>query len=163
MFIGWQSNRSAVKKTVAVKLLHYQKVKVSRIFGKFCSFNVFKKGCFVMTKSLRIFVLTVALMLAASVPALAYTQNFVLVNNTGSTVYNLYVSPVNSDNWEEDVLGDNVIMPGDSTTINFNGRSERYWDLRLVFDNGVDLYWENIDLFSISRITINSDGTANFR
>lgn len=116
-----------------------------------------------MTKSLRIFVLTVALMLAASVPALAYTQNFVLVNNTGSTVYNLYVSPVNSDNWEEDVLGDNVIMPGDSSTINFNGRSECYWDLRLVFDNGVDLYWENIDLFSISRITINSDGTANFR
>lgn len=117
-----------------------------------------------MTKSLRIFVLTVALMLAASVPALAYTQNFVIVNNTGSTVYNLYVSPVNSDNWEEDVLGDSgVIMPGASTTINFSGRNERYWDLRLVFDNGADLYWENIDLFSVSKITINSDGTANYQ
>ena len=48
-------------------------------------------------------------------------------------------------------------------TITFNA-SERgqYWDFRVVFDNGTDLYWENVDLFSVSVITVNSDGTATF-
>jgi hypothetical protein len=116
-----------------------------------------------MAKSLRIFVLTLALMALASVPALAYSQNFVIVNNTGSTIYNIYVSPVNSDNWEEDILGDSgVVMPGESKSITFSGYNDRYWDLRVVFDNGADFYWTNVDLFSISRITVNSNGTANF-
>lgn len=118
-----------------------------------------------MLKSLRVFVLTVALMLMASTPALAGTQDFMIINNTGSTIFHIFCSSADSNSWEEDLLGDSgTISPGASATIRFDpAENSRYWDLRVVFDNGADLYWSNVDLFSIGEITVNSDGTANFR
>ena len=118
-----------------------------------------------MYRTFRVFVLTVALMLMASVPALAGSQDFVLVNNTGSTIFNVYCSSSGTSDWEEDILGDTgTIAPGASATIRFDAaENSRYWDLRVVFDNGADLYWSNVDLFSIGEITVNSDGTANFK
>ncbi len=118
-----------------------------------------------MVKALRVFVLTVALMLMANVPAFAGAQDFVIINNTGSTIFNIYCSAVNSGDWEEDILGDTgTIAPGESATIRFAAsEGARYWDLRVVFDNGADLYWNNVDLLSVGEITVNSDGTANFR
>ena len=117
-----------------------------------------------MVKYLRVMVLAAAVMLIAQAQAFAGAQDFVLVNNTGSTIYNLYCSSANSDNWEEDLLGDTgTLAPGEYATIRFNsGENSQYWDLRLVFDNGTDIYWENVDLLSVSQITVNSDGTANF-
>ena len=118
-----------------------------------------------MLKSLRVFVLTVALMLMASAPALAGSQDFTIINNTGSTIFHIFCSSTNSGSWEEDILGDSgTIAPGASATIRFDAaENSRYWDLRVVFDNGADLYWNNVDLFSVGEITVNSDGTANFR
>ena len=118
-----------------------------------------------MYKTLRVFVLTVALMLLANAPAFAGAQDFVLVNNTGSTIYNVYCSPTGSNNWEEDILGDTgTIAPGASVTIRFDARENvQYWDLLVVFDNGVQYPFAEIDLFSVSQITVNSDATANFQ
>ena len=118
-----------------------------------------------MYRTFRVFVLTVALMLMASVPALAGSQDFVLVNNTGSTIYNVYCSPTGANNWEEDILGDTgTIAPGASVTIRFDARENvQYWDLLVVFDNGVQYPFAEIDLFSVSQITVNSDATANFQ
>lgn len=117
-----------------------------------------------MFKYLRVMVLAAAVMLIAQAQAFAGAQDFVLVNNTGSTIYNLYCSAADADNWEEDLLGaTGTLAPGEYVTIRFNSRERgQYWDLRLVFDNGVDIYWENVDLLSVSQITVNSDGTANF-
>ena len=117
-----------------------------------------------MLKSLRVFALTVALMIVASASALAYSQDFVLVNNTGSTIFNVYCSSVNSGEWEEDILGDTgTISPGEAATIRFDAAERgRYWDLRIIFDNGADYVFTNVDLFSISRITVNSDATATY-
>lgn len=117
-----------------------------------------------MLKYFRVMVLAAAVMLLAQTQAFAGAQDFVLFNNTGSTVYNLYCSSSDSDSWEEDLLGDSgVLMPGETTRVRFNAAERgRYWDLRLVFDNGADIYWEDVDLLSVSKIIINSDGTANF-
>lgn len=45
-----------------------------------------------MLKSLRVFILAVALMLLANAPAFARAQDFVIVNNTGSTIVNIFCS-----------------------------------------------------------------------
>jgi len=40
-----------------------------------------------------------------------------IVNNTGYVVYYIYLSPVSSDDWEEDVLGDDVLLDGYSINV----------------------------------------------
>ena len=36
-------------------------------------------------------------------------QNFTLVNQTGYDISEVYVSPANSSDWEEDVLGEDIL------------------------------------------------------
>ena len=117
-----------------------------------------------MTKIFRVFILAAALMLMSQTSALAGAQDFAVVNNTGSTIHHIFCSRADTDNWEEDILGDvGVIYPDQYVTITFNAAERgQYWDFRVVFDNGVDLYWEDVDLLSVSVITVNSDGTADF-
>jgi hypothetical protein len=40
-----------------------------------------------------------------------------ITNNTGYTVYYVYVSPADSEQWGEDLLGDDVLMNGDYVNI----------------------------------------------
>ncbi len=117
-----------------------------------------------MEKIFRVFILAVAFILVSQASALAGAQDFAIVNNTGSTIHHIFCSRADTNNWEEDVLGSTgVIAPGEHVTITFNAAERgQYWDFRVVFDNGVDLYWEDIDLLSVSVITVNSDGTASF-
>ncbi|MDR1866837.1 MAG: hypothetical protein LBQ77_01055, partial [Treponema sp.] len=49
-----------------------------------------------------------------------YAQNrpsITIVNNTGYTVYYLYISQSTATEWEEDILGDAVISNGDSINV----------------------------------------------
>ena len=69
----------------------------------------------------------------AATSAFAGYQDFILVNNTGSPILTVQVSQTGNRNWEEDVLGDDVIKPGESHLIRFNGYAERFWDIRIVY------------------------------
>jgi hypothetical protein len=40
-----------------------------------------------------------------------------IVNNTGYTVYYVYISQTETDEWEEDILDDDVLLDGQSVTI----------------------------------------------
>ena len=42
-----------------------------------------------------------------------------VVNNTGVDIYKLYSSQAQTDDWEEDVLGEGILYDGESITINF--------------------------------------------
>lgn len=97
-----------------------------------------------------------ALMSLAATAAFAGKQDFVLVNRTGYDISHVYVSPTKSDDWEEDVLGRDVLEDGDSWEIAFE-RGERTckWDLKVVYaDDDSSAYWRNIDLCSVRKITI---------
>lgn len=59
-----------------------------------------------------------------------------ITNNTGYTIYFIYVSPSKTDSWEEDVLGDGVLLNSDSIRINLNGYSSPIFDIRLVDEDG---------------------------
>lgn len=104
---------------------------------------------------LKKFACAVLLTLAAASSALAGKQDFVIVNQTGYTLDQLYVSPTKSDEWEEDVLGKDVLANGESTKIVFD-RSETTcnWDIKVVYDDGEDAVWEKIDLCKTEKITI---------
>src|SRR6185436_11050352 len=47
----------------------------------------------------------------------AADQDFTLVNDTGVVIDKLYVSPHDSDDWEEDILGKDTLASGESLDI----------------------------------------------
>ena len=89
---------------------------------------------------------------------LAGPQDFVLYNQTGVDIYEVYVSPSNSNYWGSDVLGGDILYNGYNTRITFNNYSQAYWDLKVKDRNGNSLYWRNINLLRYSRIYLRYDG-----
>jgi hypothetical protein len=105
-----------------------------------------------------------ALLLAATASLLAGKQDFVLVNKTGLTVDQLYVSSSDTENWEEDVLGRDVLPNGQSVTITFEGREKQcLYDLKIVDEDGDELVWTEIDLCRASQVTLKPKGVAEIQ
>ena len=90
-------------------------------------------------------------------------QDFTLVNKTGYEIKSVYVSPSKSNDWEEDVLGKDTFADGDSWDIKFHRAAKTCkWDLKVVYsDDDSDAVWDNIDLCSVSKITIKYDRKKN--
>jgi hypothetical protein len=89
-------------------------------------------------------------------------QDFTLVNKTGVEIHSLHVSPHSSDSWEEDILGKDTLPDGESVEITFGSKDKaHHWDLRVEDGKGNVLTWENLDLTTISELTLHyKDGKA---
>ena len=96
---------------------------------------------------------------AALAPSLTLAQgkqDFTLVNKTGYILSELYVSPAAAQDWEDDVLGKDVLGDGEALDISFNRTVKTCkWDLKVVYeDDDSSAVWSCIDLCTVSRITI---------
>ncbi len=92
---------------------------------------------------------------AASAPAQA-RQDFTLVNKTGYDIREVYVSPADASDWEDDILGDDELLDDDDQLIRFK-RTEKTckWDLKVVYsEDDSEAIWYAVDLCKVSRITI---------
>lgn len=117
-----------------------------------------------MKKQSLLLVLVLAVTMMFSSTAFAGSQDFQLVNNTGYDIYFVYVSPNNVNDWQEDVMGQDVLMNGDSVSITFpNSERASRWDIKAEFDDGSSLYWRNFNLNEISTVTLQSNGRASWR
>ena len=86
---------------------------------------------------------------------LAGKQDFVLVNKTGLTVYEFYVSSSKTNDWEEDVLGQDVLEHGQSVTIRFTAAEKQcLYDMKTVDEDGDELFWTGINLCKASKVTL---------
>lgn len=103
-----------------------------------------------------------ALFLTATAFALPGKQDFVLHNETGVEIHELYVSPTTTEDWEEDVLGVDTLPDGESVKITFEDREKRSkWDLKVVDSKGNSIEWEALNLLEISDVTLHyKDGKA---
>ena len=97
-------------------------------------------------------VVTGCALLAA--PVYSGTQDFKLVNQTGSEVYSLYISESNNESWEEDVLGLDVLPEGASIVIGFSGRSACLWDMMVTDEEDDSLTFEGINLCQASVVVL---------
>lgn len=88
-------------------------------------------------------------------------QDFVLINNTGADIYTVNISPSSSGDWEEDVMGSDILENGESVTVRFSVGSTRYWDIQAIFRDGTSISWYNIDLLETYTVTLNRDGSAD--
>jgi hypothetical protein len=86
-------------------------------------------------------------------------QDFMLVNKTGVIIDKLFISPSDTDDWEEDILGQDVLADGASLDIKFK-RSEKAakWDLKIEDSKGASIEWNDLNLLEIEKITLRYDG-----
>lgn len=94
--------------------------------------------------------------------------DFTLVNDTGYTIDKVFVSPSKLEEWGEDVMGEDQVPDGKSVKIHFNRAHEKdtKWDIKVVFTDKEYRYWTNLDLSSISEVTIhykNDHATATWK
>lgn len=82
-------------------------------------------------------------------------QDFTLHNQTGVIISELYVSPHHSNQWQEDVLGQDVLADDESVDIHFSERTKpKLWDIKVVDSEGESIVWENLNLLEISEVTL---------
>ncbi len=85
----------------------------------------------------------------------AEIQDFYIYNETGFTIYYIYVSPTYSDEWEEDLLGDyGTLSDGDYFLIEFSDYDTCYFDILIEDEDGYELYIYDISLCDLYSITL---------
>lgn len=89
--------------------------------------------------------------------AFAGTQDFTLVNRTGIEIYSLYISETHNEEWEEDVLGDNVLPDGGRIDITFAGRRACVWDILVTDSYDDSVTWNGINLCETSVVVLRCD------
>lgn len=92
----------------------------------------------------------------ALVPAaMAGDQDFTVLNKTGIEIHELYVTPHDSNDWEDDILGEDTLANGAEVDIKFSRKEKaKLWDLKVVDADGSEVTWENLDLLEISKVTL---------
>ena len=74
-----------------------------------------------------------------------------IINETAHTMIHFYASNVASKSWEEDILGQSVLKPGEDVVINIDdGTGHCEFDFKAVFDDGDALIRKAINVCKIS-------------
>ena len=69
--------------------------------------------------------------------ALAEAVTFTLINNSSRNLEEFYASPPSVDDWEEDILGTDILAPGESVKITIDdGREDCKYDFKGVLGPG---------------------------
>ena len=97
------------------------------------------------------FMLAVCFVMINGSKGAADQRDFTVYNETSYTITELYVSPHSADNWEEDVLGSDVLKAGHHVKITFSDNlGVCYYDIKAVYSDGDKSIKYNVDLCSIS-------------
>jgi len=92
----------------------------------------------------------------------AGVQDFYIYNETGFTIYYIFVSPTYSDEWEEDLLGDSgVLYDGEDFYVEFSGYDTCYFDILVEDEDGYELEIWDLSLCDLYSITLFLDNRGN--
>ena len=74
-----------------------------------------------------------------------------IINETSHTITRFYASNIAVTDWQEDILGDDVLKPGQDVNINIDdGTGHCKYDFKAVFDNGQSLVKRNVNVCEIT-------------
>jgi len=86
--------------------------------------------------------------------ASAADRNVKIINKTKTTLVSFYASRVSTGNWEEDILGDDMLRPGQSITIDIDdGTGACRFDFKAEFEDGEDVVQEGVDVCKIGEFS----------
>mgnify|MGYP003642055198 CR=1 FL=1 len=81
--------------------------------------------------------LALAFALAGATNAMALDRRVQINNVSSYNIYEFYASNTGSNSWEEDILGSEVLMSGESVMINIDdGSGYCKYDFKAVFEDG---------------------------
>ena len=116
-----------------------------------------------MNNSLKSAVATVVIAATAlllPVAALSCDKNFTLYNETDSSILHLYVSPHQSNTWEDDLIANtSSIEPDTSWHINMeaDNRDFSIYDLKAVMDDGTKVEGASINICRATKVYVYTD------
>lgn len=87
--------------------------------------------------------------------AQAQDRHVQVVNRTSHTMLRFYASNVSRPGWEEDILGLDTLVPGQSVLVDIDdGTGYCHFDLKAVFSDGSATVRYNVDVCTVARWTI---------
>src|SRR5437762_512876 len=90
-----------------------------------------------------------------SFAAEAADVKFDLVNNSARAIKNFFTSPTETANWEEDVLGEETIPPGQTDTVTISTAGDQcLYDMRFIMEDDAELVVDGIDVCTLSSYTL---------
>ena len=104
-----------------------------------------------LAKVIGALVLSSVLVLGATGGAAALNRHVRIHNSSSATIEKFYASNVGVSNYEEDILGSDVIEPGDTWNINIDdGTGYCKYDFLAVFDDGSQAKKDNVNVCAVS-------------
>ena len=83
-----------------------------------------------------------------------YDRHVTIKNRTGWTMLRFYASDSRTDDWEEDILGRDVLEDGENVRVNIDdGSGACIYDFKAEFTNGQELTRFRINVCSVSEYT----------
>ncbi|GAW42348.1 hypothetical protein SH203_02764 [Brevundimonas sp. SH203] len=83
-----------------------------------------------------------------------HDRHVTIKNRTGWTMLRFYASDSRTDDWEEDILGEDVLEDGQNVRINIDdGSGACVYDFKAEFTNGQELTRSRINVCEISDYT----------
>ena len=96
------------------------------------------------------------LLLSSVSAASAADRRVDILNKTGMTMTEFYASNTGMNDWEEDILGEDVLENGDSVKVNIDdGSGKCRFDFKAVFKDGQELIRKNINVCQVGTFTYN--------
>ena len=89
----------------------------------------------------------------------ALAKQVVIMNGTDFDIHSIMLSPSESNNWGEDLMGEDVLAPGEGVRITISG-SANNWDLGAIDGDGTQVTFTNLDLRAVDKVTLHADGSA---
>lgn len=94
----------------------------------------------------------VAGVMAFASPAMAAKHKVEVVNKTQYTIAMLHASEVSSDDWEEDLLADTLLEPGETLVVTFDTRGGGCkYDFKGLFEDGDEVISNGVDVCKTNR------------
>ena len=97
-----------------------------------------------------------AAVFALCATAFAGKQDFMLANDTGVEIHQIFISSSDTADWQEDLLGSDKVLPaGNEVEIEFAPDEDaELWDVRVVDSEGTAIDWTGLQLTEIVRLTL---------
>src|SRR5690606_10568677 len=96
----------------------------------------------------------VGIMAFVSGSALAADKKVTVVNDTKTSIVAIYASTVGARTWEEDILGDDTLAPGESVEIDMDdGSGKCLFDLKAEFKDGTETVQAKLNVCKVGEFT----------